>query len=169
MKKSLLYGLVGLFLFTACSKSTLPGTSDTETYREDLSFLRPEYEMPKLATDTTLQEEVSDYSHVTPSRDVTKKLNVILDSIDILRKDVRYIDGYTIQVYSGTNSEEARLARGKVYAIIPGSHPILKFEEPNFKVKVGKYYTRIEAQQTYAQLKKKFPNAIIIPQRIYIQ
>lgn len=168
MMKALLYGLVVSLVLFGCSKSTVPASSDNERYKEDLSALRPHYEKPELPKDT-VAVEAEDYSHITPSGHVTKELNAVLDSIDMLKKDVRFIDGFTIQVYSGTNSEEARLSRGKVYSILPDSNPILKFEEPNFKVKVGKYYSRIEAQKAYAQLKKKFPNAIIIPERIYIQ
>lgn len=168
MIKQLTYCLVVSLVIFGCKTSSVTSSSDTEKYKEDLSKLRPEYEKPEVLLDSSTTEKVEDYSKITPSHDVTKKLNAVLDSIDVLRKEVRFIDGFTIQVYSGTNSEEARLSRGKVYSILPESNPILKFDEPNFKVKVGKYYSRIEARKSYAQLKKKFPNAIIIPERIYL-
>ncbi|UII34491.1 hypothetical protein LVD17_11790 [Fulvivirga ulvae] len=168
MIKPLAYCLVVTIVVFGCKTSSVTTSADTEKYKEDLSQLRPKYEKPEINIDSASTEMVTDYSDVTPSHDVTAKLNAVLDSIDVLRKDVRYIDGFTIQVYSGTNSEEARLSRGKVYSILPESNPELKFDEPNFKVKVGKYYSRIEARKPYAQLKKKFPGAIIIPERIYL-
>ena len=69
---------------------------------------------------------------------------------------------------SGTSSEEAKISKGKVYSILSDEKPVLKYEEPSFKVKVGKFYSRLEAQKTFAQLKRKFPNAIIIPERIQL-
>lgn len=169
MIRSLTYCLVVSIVIFGCKTSSVTSSADAEKYKEDLAQLRPKYEKPKVIVDSASTETVKDYSDVVPKYHVTAKLNAVLDSIDVLRKDVRYIDGFTIQVYSGTNSEEARLARGKVYSILPESDPELKFDEPNFKVKVGKYYSRIEARKPYAQLKKKFSGAIIIPERIYLQ
>ncbi|MBL6449673.1 SPOR domain-containing protein [Fulvivirga sp. 29W222] len=168
MIKQLTYCLVISIVAFGCKTSSVISSTDTEKYKEDLSQLRPKYEKPEVAVDSSSTETVKDFSDVSPTNDVTAKLDAILDEIDELRKDISYIDGFTIQVYSGTNSEEARLARGKVYSILPESSPKLKFDEPNFKVKVGEYYSRIEARRSYSQLKKKFPGAIIIPQRIYL-
>jgi len=45
---------------------------------------------------------------------------------------------------------------------------VLKYDEPNFRVKVGKYYSRLDAQQDYSAIKEKFSSAIVIPERIPI-
>lgn len=169
MVKNLLYCLVGSLIILGCKSSKKPASTDTEKFREDLSVLRPEYEKPEMREDTLAVSTEEDFSSITPKHHVTRKLNTVLDSIDVLRKDVRYIDGFSIQVYSGTSSEEARLSRGKVLSILPESEPDMRFDEPNFKVKVGNFYSRMEAQKTYAKLKSEFSKAIIIPERIYIK
>lgn len=168
MKKLHHLFVVVLGISGACTPGVLPTSSDDERYKEDLSYLRPTYS--DTTENVTPEEPIAtpDYSSIDPEYDVTAELNVILDSIDALRKNVPYVDGFTIQVYSGYNSEEATIARGKVYSVLPGSSPSLKFEEPNFKVKVGKYYSRLEAQKDYSLIKARFSSAIIIPQRIYI-
>ncbi|UII27830.1 hypothetical protein LVD15_05245 [Fulvivirga maritima] len=170
MKKTVLYCLVGFALLSACSPKTSTSSSSGEVYKEDLKAYRPVYEKPVEKHDTIAQANES-YADVDiePTNDVTEPLNNVLDEIDGLRSNTRYIDGFTIQVYSGTNREDARLARGKVFSVLPEANPSLKFDEPNFKVKVGKYYSKLEAQKPYAQLRKKFPGALIIPERIYIQ
>lgn len=158
-------------LMIACSQGSVPGGSSAGSYSEDLAYLRPG--VPDIP-DTLLSETKAtssgseDYNNITPSHDVTAKLDGILNEIDALRSDVEYLDGYTVLVYSGTDSEKAHLAKGKVFTIIPEAKPELKYDEPNFRVKVGKYYTRLEAQKTFGQLKEKFPNAVIIPERIEI-
>ena len=169
MIRKIAYCLIVSLAVFSCKSTSVSTSGDAEKYKEDISKLRPQHEKPVMAEQNLTDEVKEDYSSVQPSHHVTGELDNALNSIDELRKDVNFIDGFTIQVYSGTNSEEARLSRGKVYSILPESNPTMKFEEPNFKVKVGKYYSRIEARRPYAQLKKKFPNAIIIPERIYIR
>ena len=158
-----------LLVFSACSSKTVSTSSTGEVYKEDLSAHRPTFKAPTDTPDTVSTLPLEDYSNVSVTNDITKPLNTVLDSIDVIRKDKQFVEGFTIQVYSGTNSEEARLARGKVISVLPESSPSLKFEEPNFKVKVGQYYSKIEAQKPYSQLRKKFPGALIIPERIYIR
>lgn len=165
------FGYIALVLVTfyACSPSTTTTTSSVEVYSEDLSIHRPKYVLPETKTDIQVSEEKTDVIYPEPQFDVTTQVNSVLDSIVKLRSDIKYVDGFTIQVYSGTNSDEAKLARGKVYSVLPESSPTLKYDEPNFKVKVGTFYSRLEAQKSYAQLKQKFSSAIIIPERINIE
>ncbi|MEP2773343.1 MAG: hypothetical protein ABJH05_14420 [Fulvivirga sp.] len=169
--KNAIYILSVALIITSCAPGMLPTSSD-ETYKEDLSAMMPRVDLPMDSTVEINNDEGSqegiDYSSIEPQHDVTAQLNTVLDSIVSIRSSIRYIDGFTILVYSGTSSEKARIAKGKIYTVIPGSRPVLKYDEPNFRVKVGKYYSRLEAQQDYAALRDKFYNAIIIPERIYI-
>lgn len=169
MKYNYLLLFVVIVTINACSPSTTTNTSSVEVYSEDLSIHRQKYEMPKDDEEVSTETEVASKEYPEPKFDVTVQLNSVLDSIDQLKSDVNYVDGYTVQVYSGTSSDEAKIARGKVYTILPESSPTLKYDEPNFKVRVGQFYSRLEAQKTYSRLKKKFSSTIIIPERIYIK
>ncbi len=167
MLKSSYIVFVVFIVLMSCSPGAVPTSTDSEKYKEDLAYLRPTY--PDLNDTTSFDtQELEDYSDIKPRYDVTAKLNSVLDSIDVIRKNRHYVDGFTIQVYSGYNSEEATIARGKVYSILEGSRPSLKFEEPNFMVKVGRYYSKLEAQKDYSLIRARFPSALILPQRIYI-
>lgn len=169
MKKAIYIFSVALII-TSCAPGVIP-TSSNESYKEDLSAMMPRIDLPVDSTEVITNnetEEQVDYSSIEPQHDVTAQLNAVLDSIVSIRSTIKYVDGFTILVYSGTSSEKARIAKGKIYTVIPGSRPVLKYDEPNFRVKVGKYYSRIEAQKDYAALRDKFYNAIIIPERIYI-
>lgn len=169
MISNLKYCLIILVVIYSCSPVTTTQMSSVEPYAEDLSIHRPKFSPVDTILNASVITEAEKIDYPEPEFDVTERLNFVLDSINILKKDKPYVDGYTIQVYSGTNSEEAKIARGKVYSIIDGSKPSLKYDEPNFKVRVGKYFNRLEAQKAYAQLKANFPNTIIIPERIYIK
>lgn len=169
MLKSICFIVLIALVAFSCSTTSIPSSSNGERYSEDLSAYRPKHDVDRttVASKNT-EEEVNDIS-TEVEYDVTKSLNTVLDSIDVLRQDVQYIDGYTVQVYYGRNSSEASLVKGKVRRFLPGSQPILKYDEPNFRVKVGKFYSRIEAQKTYTRLKYNFDNALVIPERIYIK
>lgn len=169
LKSSYLFLIVVLFSF-GCSQSSIPSSSNAERYSEDLSIYRPKYEVDREEESTDSKESQEPETEEFEAKyDVTKKLDTILDSIDVLNNDIRYIDGFTIQVYYGTNSSEASLVKGKVKRLLPESSPALKYDEPNFRVKVGKFYSRLEAQDTYARIKSRFSDALVIPERIYIK
>ncbi|MEJ2004321.1 MAG: SPOR domain-containing protein, partial [Cyclobacteriaceae bacterium] len=79
---------------------------------------------------------------------------------------VDFVDGYTIQIYTGSSSDDARKLRGKAISLMDDDDVELFYDEPNFKVKVGQYFSRLEAQGDYGKLKEEFPMAIIIPDKI---
>lgn len=168
INKQIIYCLVALVALYSCSPSTVTQTSKTESYSEDLSVHRPKFEVKETGDNNEKVQTVEEVKYPEPTFDVTKQVNSVLDSIDALKANISFVDGFTIQVYSGTSSEEAKIAKGKVYSILSEEKPVLKYDEPNFKVKVGKFYSRLEAQKTFAQLKRKFPNSIIIPERIQL-
>ena len=42
------------------------------------------------------------------------------------------------------------------------------YQPPNFKIRLGEFRTRIEAQKLYSEVLKKFPLAFIVPDKIDI-
>ncbi len=127
---------------------------------------RTKYAASPDTTKANKADLTKDYSEITPENDVTGELNAILDGTDELRKDIETVDGFTIQVYVGSDADEARKAKGMALAIVPDEYVNLFYDEPSFKVKVGKYFTRSEARDYYPKLKQKFPTALIIPDKI---
>lgn len=67
---------------------------------------------------------------------------------------------YRIQIYSGTLSG-ARNTIASFKLNFPDWYCDIKFETPNYKVYIGKYKTRLEADRQLTILKEKYPNAII--------
>lgn len=67
---------------------------------------------------------------------------------------------FQIQIYSG-KIDEANEEITKASETI--KHPInLVFETPNYKVRVGKFRYRIQAEKTLQEIKKLYPSAFII-------
>jgi|TARA_Y100001949_G_scaffold95174_1_gene80345 hypothetical protein len=132
-------------------------------YFEDLSYTR----------DT--KKNISQNNFILSNNNKTKvptiknELDSILNIIKYENKKNDYIEGYTIQLYLGDNrilAEETEIKLNKLDSL---TERITIFTQPNYRVKVGKYYNRFNANRDYNKFKKTFPNAIIIPEKIKIQ
>lgn len=100
---------------------------------------------------------------------VNEQVDAVLDSIHDQYLDRGAIDGYTIQVYSGTKREDALNVKKRMSQSLPELESDVQYRQPNFRVRTGKYLTRLEAQKDYLAVKRHFPNAIVIPDRIELQ
>ena len=168
-------GVIGfIVLVTACASTTKTTTvsSTNQKYSEDLTVLRPKpttaVENNNGAPSTSPVEGRKQTPYVEPKYAVNKRLDTVLDSIDHINKQRNYIDGFTIQVYSGARKEEAMKAKQELTSSLPDLQSEVLYSQPNFRVKVGKYYSRIEAQKDYLDVKKLFPTAIVIPDKVAI-
>lgn len=163
--------------FLACSRPTTTATTGAGTtqsggrYSEDLSGLRPKVS----ATDTTEKkdqvstDQTNQTRYVEAKYAINEKLDVVLDSISRFNLSMGFIDGYTIQIYSGLRNQDALEAKKKLTTSLPDLESELQYQQPNYRVRVGKYYDRFDAQKDYVAIKKFFPNAILIPERIPIK
>lgn len=135
-------------------------------YHEDLYPLRPKMaEVP----DTVLEQAAHrPKEFVTPTMNVNRKVDNVLDSINRFNVTRKSIDGYTIQIYSGQNREDALNTKKKMGAE-PGLVAVVEYSQPKFRVRVGNYYSRLEAQKDLTRLKRIFSNAILVPEKILVR
>ncbi len=157
--------LLSFSLFWACSPKTTGSKSKTGTHTEDLSKYRPELDIEENELAPAPEQALeTNAPNITPVNDITNQLNNVLDSPEPQTSD-RSVQGYTIQVYSGSSREAANDAKSMVYKLFPESRPETTYIQPNYKVKVGKYLTRMEAQKLFARLKNDFQGAMVIPEK----
>lgn len=156
-------------LLESCSPKVNSSNSGKNSYSEDLSGLLPTYQLEKKDTLVSEDDRKLQVANFNPQYDITDTLNAVLDSISTLSQSIKYVDGYAVQVYSGNNREAANIARGKAFTLLEDEKPELFYDAPNFKVHVGQFYTSLEANKTYADLKKEFPNAILVLKKFKIE
>jgi hypothetical protein len=153
----------------AGSKKTTTTTSATGAkYSEDLSIYRPKAESVPAKTTPTQDNTRKQTPYVEAKYSVNKKLDAVLDSIDRINVQRNFIDGFTIQVYSGLKREDALNAKKELASTLPDIESEVQYSQPNFRVKVGKYFSRLDAQKDYVEVKRLFPTAIIIPDKVAI-
>ncbi len=90
------------------------------------------------------------------------------DYISNWRK-VGEINGYRIQIaaYSGVNSKsQAEYAKNSFNNLFPYTRAYLIYNEPYFKVRVGNYYSRLQAYKDLETIKLTYPSAYIVPDKI---
>lgn len=164
------YFLALVILGCASAKKPVSTTTQGTKYSEDLSIWRPKADpVPGETTTTTMDTDVRKPTTTAEARyTVNKKLDNVLDSIDRYNVQRNFIDGFTIQVYSGSKKEDAFNAKKELQSTLPELPSEVQYAQPNFRVKVGKYYTRIDAQKDLLDVKRLFPGAIIIPDKVSI-
>lgn len=166
--RHLLIVVSGTILFFGCaSRVTTSGTAGAGKYSEDLSVWRPE--AVKIVDSTaanTAPERTRTNQYVEPKHAINNQLDAVLDSVYRQNLERGFIDGYTIQVYSGIKREDALNNKKKMSQSLPDLESEVQYMQPNFRVRTGKYLSRLEAQKDYLAVKRYFPNAIVIPDRI---
>ena len=70
--------------------------------------------------------------------------------------------GYIIQIYYG-NETKARSLRSKFRVNFPGILSKLNYDKPDWKVFVGNYKTKLEADKAVINFSEKFSGLIVIP------
>lgn len=75
------------------------------------------------------------------------------------------IKGFRIQIFfdSGNNSKSKALsAMSEFRSKHPKNEAYLMFQEPNYKVRVGDFRTRMDAQRFLHEITDDYPNAFIV-------
>lgn len=140
-------------------------------YEEDLSIYRPSYEMADDMDDDYSEpvEYANTTEYVEPTNHIKAELDTVLYRIIKSRENIQYIDGFSIQLYSGNNRDKANQVKVKTYEVLEDLRPRVSYDQPNYKVRVGEYYSRLEANTDFVTLQKHFSRAVLVPVKIKIE
>ena len=116
---------------------------------------------------TAFAQEVTTYnkdSSVAISRDA--KFDEVVAKQKELNIMTPTMHGYRIQIYFGSirqKGEEVKLDFTGKYPSIPA---YFSYQQPNYKVRVGDFRTRFEAQKFMSELEGKYPTLFIVPDEV---
>jgi hypothetical protein len=74
----------------------------------------------------------------------------------------RIVPGFRIQVINSTDKNKVYAAKAKVFEDFPDLKTYLLYQAPNYKLKVGNFETREEAEQAMQQLSRLFPSGLFV-------
>jgi hypothetical protein len=166
--RSAIFFLVLLIVWGCKPTQPTTGVQQGGKYSEDLSTLRPKVEVPTETTVVLDKNKRDPKAYVEPQHTINKQLDAVLDSIDRINLTRKFVEGYTIQVYSGIKREDALNAKKQLTIALPDLDSELQYLQPNYRVKTGKYFSRLEAEKDYQQVKHYFQAAILVPDKIAI-
>jgi len=126
-----------------------------------------------MASLTTLNLAGQDEGHVEliqdPAIDTLLQKHVEMNEALLLNTDNYAIDGYRIQIFEESGNKSSTRAR-EVMAEFSTKYPkipvYLTWQAPNFKVRVGDFETRMEAEGFLNKLKRSYPIAWVISDKI---
>jgi len=156
--------IIAFIVILASCKPVKVATSSSEGYKEDLSVNRPSLvSTPEEPVDNGAKE-------IEPApKPLVGHIKAEMDSINILiaqkNESIDYVGGFTIQVYTGLDRDEADQAYDLAMTLDQDLSPEITYRQPSYKVKVGHYTSRLEANEIFQSLKGYFPNALMIPER----
>ncbi|MBS9460830.1 SPOR domain-containing protein [Flagellimonas sp. 389] len=70
-------------------------------------------------------------------------------------------DFYQIQVGFGSY-QKAKNLKAKVDIDFPTWYSKIEFESPTYRVRLGKFKTKLEAERKYLEVRKKYPDAMLL-------
>lgn len=72
------------------------------------------------------------------------------------------IRGYRIQVVSSSTKSDVDGARGRFVKKYPKHKTYMNYKPPNYRLRVGNFRTKLDAEKFQNQILKDFPNTLII-------
>ena len=101
-----------------------------------------------------------------PKANAQEKLTDNKHIISLIEKKRTYNksngNGYRIQLYNGLE-RRARSLRNRFKVEYPDVYTKLIYKQPEWKIQVGNYKTRLHADRALNEIREKFSGAIVVP------
>lgn len=153
-------------LFSSCKSSAQQSSKKNGkegSYYEDLSLVRPKYE---IVEDTTQDVDVigSD-SMSTVDLAVTRQIDSVITRVSKYNElHPPKISGYRVQIYNGGSQTKANESLEVARELLgEGIYGEAKWTSPVFRTRVGCFIDRLSAYKVYLKLQEDFPNALVVP------
>lgn len=78
------------------------------------------------------------------------------------------IDGFRVQIYAGNSRQQAMQIRTEVVGAYTDYAAYLIYKQPTFRVRVGDFKNRFEAQKLLNELKVQYPSSFIVPDEVLV-
>lgn len=98
-----------------------------------------------------------------------QKIDLLVEKHILINKTKKSVPGFRIQIYYGNKRAEALETKSKFQAEYDDLPAYLVYQQPNFKVRVGDFYTRMEALKHFQDISYDFGNAFIVKDEIKIK
>lgn len=142
MKKSL---CISLILFLLSSVMLVVAQDKHKTIIDDINTRKVGQGNIRIMQDETIDQELGQY-------------NINVDTAGVIRLSNEKMKGFKIQVYSGQSRGEAESKQAAVRAEFKKHQAEVTYNSPTWRLRVGNFQTRAEAEEVLAEMKAAFPS-----------
>ncbi|AUD07266.1 SPOR domain-containing protein [Spirosoma pollinicola] len=100
---------------------------------------------------------------------INRRLDMVLDTIATQNRSIRYAPGFRIQVYVGTVRKEVDDIRLLISQNFPELSPYLSYNLPTYKLKIGDFMRRMDAERYYASVRRLIGSAQLQADKVDIR
>lgn len=100
--------------------------------------------------------------------ETSTKIDAVVSQKKQYNKNLESIKGYRIQLFYGSEKAAYKI-KDEFKALFPDITTKIIFSSPQWKVQVGNFITRLEADRTLTSIKKEYPGAIILATEIDLE
>lgn len=93
----------------------------------------------------------------------------LIEKYRTYQEKLEVADGYRIQITYTTDREEAYKSKAKLYREFENIHSYIEYDQPNYKLRLGDFPTRLEAMAALQEVIKLYSGAFIVKDRIRIR
>ncbi|RTQ49326.1 sporulation protein [Hymenobacter gummosus] len=151
---------------TAAPDTTRPaaatGTAKASQPAEDLSRYRPKFSAPPAPKPLTAK------TAATPTAHVNALIDQRLRDQAYTNQNVKYTAGFRIQAYVGLDREQVMAIRRAVISRYPEETDYMTFKNPVYRLHIGDYPTRLEAERAMLRIRPLAPKAELQPAQVLI-
>ena len=151
MSQKKLYILLSLFVFSVSFAFAQQGTvfQGTQSIVDDINKKKVGQGRVRVMQDESIDDSLALY-------------NVNSDTSNVIRLSDEKVNGYKIQVFSGNNQNKSRAEAESKQRLIRESFPehqaLVTYESPTWRLRVGNFLTRSEAEALLGPMKEAFPS-----------
>ncbi|MGB4776605.1 MAG: SPOR domain-containing protein [Daejeonella sp.] len=77
--------------------------------------------------------------------------------------------GFRIQLFSGSDRNKAFAEQTRFKSLYPKINSYISYTEPNYKLRVGDFRTRLEAEKVMNELKKDYPTSFLFSEKVNLK
>lgn len=110
--------------------------------------------------------DTSHYGKVTYHQD--QEITTLINKHIICSENSKTIPGFRVQIHFGSVREKSSEIRTKFLKLFPEMNAYEIYQQPNFKIRVGDFRTRLEAQGFQKQLSSEFPSSFVVVDQIQL-
>ena len=171
MKKYILI-LLSLAILS-CVKKSIPVTDQKQENQADYSEDLTEFRAMLMPKESELADEKMENNQpqilTTEPLYVNNKIDAILERKAEKNRAIKYANGFRIQLYVGRERKIVDDAKVYIYQTYPNINPYLTYSLPIYKLIVGDFLTKTDAERFLNQVKDSYPDAMIVAEKIDVK